>query len=139
MPFRKDIQKYIYKYCANHLLDEDWLENEFNFIKKEELRNRIKTEYKNARYVYKIFEGLEVENELLLAEVRLQILMYASIYETILHYIIFDEYYRDEQCVKDLLVQKTLKEYSIPQQNLKKISNELHHDQKILLLVIEQQ
>ncbi len=56
MPFRKDIQKYIYKYCANHLPDEDWLENEFNFIKKEELRNRIKTEYKNARYVYKIFE-----------------------------------------------------------------------------------
>lgn len=94
MPFRKDIQKYIYKYCANHLPDEDWLENEFNFIKKEELRNRIKTEYKNARYVYKIF----------------------------------DEYYRDEQCVKDLLVQKTLKGYSIPQQNLKKISNELHND-----------
>lgn len=46
MPFRKDIQKYIYKYCDNHLPDEDWLENEFNFIKKEELRNRIKTEYK---------------------------------------------------------------------------------------------
>lgn len=133
MPFRKDIQKYIYKYCANHLPDEDWLENEFNFIKKEELRNRIKTEYKNARNVYKIFEGLEVENELLLAEVRLQILMYASIYETILHYIIFDEYYRDEKCVKDLLVQKTLKEYSIPQQNLKKISNELHHDQKNII------
>ena len=32
MPFRKDIQKYIYKYCANHLPDEDWLENEFNFM-----------------------------------------------------------------------------------------------------------
>ena len=41
MPFRKDIQKYIYKYCANHLPDEDWLENEFNFIKKEELRNLV--------------------------------------------------------------------------------------------------
>lgn len=133
MPFKNSIQEYIYNYCENHLPDEIWLENEFDFIKKEELRERIKIEFKNARYLYKIFEGLGAKEELLLAEVRLQILMYASIYETILHYILFDEYYKDEQCVKDLCSQKMLKEYSIPQSKLKNISNELHHDSKDII------
>lgn len=133
MPFEKDIQKYIYEYCDNHLADEIWIENEFNFIKNDELRNRIKIEYKNARYMYKIFEGLEAKNELLLAEVRLQILMYASIYETVLHYIIFDEYYKDDKHTKEVLIQNTLKEYSIPQKSLNKISKELHHDEKDII------
>ena len=133
MPFRKDIQEYIQDYCIKHLPNENWIDNEFGFIKDEILRQRIETEYKNARYLYKIFEGLNVEGEMLLAEVRLQILMYASIYETILHYILFDEYYKENKDVKDLLIQKTLKPYDIPQKSLMKISNELNHDQKDII------
>ena len=79
MPFRKEIQEYIQDYCMKHLPDENWINNEFEFIKDEALRKRIEIEYKNARYLYKIFEGLNVQGERLLAEVRLQILMYASI------------------------------------------------------------
>lgn len=134
MPFRRDIQEYIQDYCIKHLPNENWIDNEFGFIKDEILRQRIETEYKNARYLYKIFEGLNVEGEMLLAEVRLQILMYASIYETILHYILFDEYYKENKDVKDLLIQKTLKPYDIPQKSLMKISNELNHDQKDIIL-----
>lgn len=133
MPFRRDIQEYIQDYCIKHLPNENWIDNEFGFIKDEILRQRIETEYKNARYLYKIFEGLNVEGEMLLAEVRLQILMYASIYETILHYILFDEYYKENKDVKDLLIQKTLKPYDIPQKSLMKISNELNHDQKDII------
>ena len=133
MPFRRDIQEYIQDYCIKHLPNENWIDNEFGFIKDEILRQRIETEYKNVRYLYKIFEGLNVEGEMLLAEVRLQILMYASIYETILHYILFDEYYKENKDVKDLLIQKTLKPYDIPQKSLMKISNELNHDQKDII------
>ncbi len=133
MPFRRDIQEYIQDYCIKHLPNENWIDNEFGFIKDEILRQRIETEYKNARYLYKIFEGLNVEGEMLLAEVRLQILMYASIYETILHYILLDEYYKENKDVKDLLIQKTLKPYDIPQKSLMKISNELNHDQKDII------
>lgn len=133
MPFRRDIQEYIQDYCIKHLPNENWIDNEFGFIKDEILRQRIETEYKNARYLYKIFEGLNVEGEMILAEVRLQILMYASIYETILHYILFDEYYKENKDVKDLLIQKTLKPYDIPQKSLMKISNELNHDQKDII------
>ena len=133
MPFRKDIQEYIQDYCMKHLPDENWVDNEFEFIKDETLRKRVETEYKNARYLYKIFEGLNAEGELLLAEVRLQILMYASIYETVLHYVLFDEYYKDDQEVRDLLIQKSLKPYSIPPKSLIKISNELNHDQKDII------
>ena len=133
MPFEKDIQKYINRYCDSHLPDDGWIEKEFDFIKDSELKKRIIIEYKNARYIYKVFEGLNVKNELLLAEVRVQILMYASIYETILHYIIFDEYYKDEECVRDVLIQKSLKEYSIPKESLKKLTKELVHDQKNII------
>lgn len=133
MPFRKEIQEYIQDYCMKHLPDENWINNEFEFIKDETLRKRIEIEYKNARYLYKIFEGLNVQGERLLAEVRLQILMYASIYETVIHYVLFDEYYKDNQDVKDLLMQKTLKPYCIPQKSLTKISNVLRHDQKDII------
>lgn len=130
MPFELKIKNYINKYCENHLPDELWMENEFDFIKDQDLKKRIIIEFKNARFLYKLFEGLNVKDELQLAEVRLQILMYASIYETILHYIIFDEYYKDEECVKNILMQNTLKEYCIPPKSLKKISAELKHDAK---------
>lgn len=133
MPFEKNIQNYIEDYCEKHLPDEVWLDNEFDFIKNTDLKKRIITEYKNARYVYKMFEGLNATDELLLAEIRLQILMFASIYETILHYIIFDEYYKDEEIVSNMLVQEVLKKYSIPQKSLEKISQELKHDQKNII------
>lgn len=133
MSFKPEIQEYINEYCKKHLPDEEWLEKQFDFIKNINLKNRIIIEFKNARYIYKLFEGLNATDELLLAEVRLQILMYASIYETIIHYVIFDEYYKDEQIVKDLLTENRNKPYCIPPQSLNKISTELHHDGKDII------
>ena len=44
----------------------------------------------------------------------MQILMYASIYEAIIHYVLFDEYYQNTQEVKDLLIHKVTKRIDIP-------------------------
>lgn len=96
------------------LPNDKWYQDAFCFIKSEKLKNRLIAEFKNVRLIYKIFEGLSAEDELLLAEVRMQILMYASIYEAVIHYVLFDEYYKENPQVKKLLVQKVRKQFDIP-------------------------
>lgn len=133
MAFEKEIIEKIDKYCMRDLPDNDWYNNEFNFIKDKELKERIITEFKNARYIYKFFEGISAENELRLAEVRLQILMYASIYEAIIHYVLFDEYYKESDNVKALLTQKVTKKISISEEQRAKLGKELEHDGKDII------
>lgn len=133
MAFEKEIRTYINEYCQRDLPNDEWYENEFNFIKNDVLRKRIIIEFKNVRKIYKIFEGLVAEDELLLAEVRLQVLMYASIYETIIHYLLFDEYYKEDQRVKDLLNQIVCKQYAIPLSKMETLKKELEHDGKEII------
>lgn len=130
MPFPDEITKQINEYCLRDLPSDSWYLQEFDFILDNLLRTRIIQEFKNIRYMYKIFEGIQAEDELLLAEVRTQILMYASIYEAILHYILFEEYYKEDKRVKNLLKQEVCKPYSIPEVSRKKLSKELVHDGK---------
>lgn len=130
MPFEKEIRIYINEYCQRDLPNDEWYENEFGFIKSGNLRQRIIIEFKNARKIYKIFEGLVAEDELLLAEVRLQVLMYASIFESVIHYVLFDEYYKEDPRVKDLLIQNVCKPYSIPPAKIESIKKELEHNGK---------
>lgn len=114
MSFEKTLKDSILSYCTHDLPDDAWYKSAFAFIKDEKLKNRLIAEFKNARFIYKVFEGLSVKDELLLAEVRMQILMYASIYEAIIHYVLFDEYYQNTQEVKDLLIHKVTKRIDIP-------------------------
>ena len=133
MPFSDKTTKQINEYCLRDLPTDSWYSCEFDFVRDDLLRNRIIQEFKNARYIYKIFEGINSQNELLLAEVRIQILMYASIYEAVLHYVLFDEYYKENEKVQELLTQDICKPYSIPSQKLSKISKELEHDGKKII------
>ena len=133
MPFSLDMINDIDNYCKRDLPDEKWYLNCFDFIKDIDLKIRIIKEFKNVRYIYKIFEGISAENELLLAEVRLQILMYASIYEAIIHYLLFDEYYKEHELVKGLLTQKVNKQISIPAGKRKELSELLSHDGKEII------
>ena len=123
MPFGESLKKDVLAYCVRDLPNDKWYQDKFCFIKSEELKNRLIAEFKNVRLIYKIFEGLSAEDELLLAEVRMQILMYASIYEAIIHYVLFDEYYKENPQVKKLLVQKTRKQFYIPKDKLNQLNN----------------
>lgn len=137
MPFDSNVKTAIHTYCMRDLPNDDWYEDAFSFVKDNVLKIRLIAEFKNARFIYKIFEGLSAKDELLLAEVRMQVLMYASIYEAIIHYVLFDEYFRDSTLVQNLLVQKINKPFSIPQKQLTTISSLLSHDGKTIIPYFE--
>lgn len=96
MAFSKQLKKQIYSYCGNHLPDEDWYNDEFKFIEENAIRKRIIEEFKGVRFAYKLYEGLEAKDENRIFEVRHQILSYASIYEAIIHYVLYN-YYQDTE------------------------------------------
>lgn len=133
MPFEKEIKDSIISYCLRDLPKNEWYNNAFDFVKDNTLKNRLIAEFKNARFVYKIFEGMAAEDELLLAEVKMQVLMYASIYEAVIHYVLFDEYYKDSTIVQNLCIQNVNKPFSIPTSKLSKINSLLFHDGKTII------
>ena len=96
MALSKALKDEIYSYCNNHLPSDDWYDNQFAFIEDDEIRKRIIKEFKGIRFAYKLYEGLEATEENLIFEVRHQILAYASIYEAIIHYVLY-EYYKDTE------------------------------------------
>jgi hypothetical protein len=73
-----------------HLANEPWYDDYFTFVSDVDLRIRLAEEFKAARYIYKILEGLAANGWLLTAQVKLQVLLYASIYEAALHHLLFD-------------------------------------------------
>ena len=132
MPFKSEVQNYVINYYEQHLPNDKWLDDNYDFIENIDLRERIKIEFKNARIVYKLFEGLQAKGQLLLAEVRLQILMFASIYEAIIHYLLFDVYY-DATQVKELQQHTIPKRVSIPSNKKLTLKNALSHDGKDII------
>ena len=137
MPFEEEIRDNILAYCTRDLPNDRWYENAFDFVKDSSLNARLISEFKNARFIYKMFEGLAAEDELLLAEVKMQVLMYASIYEATIHYVLFDQYYKNTPIVQNLLIQKVNKPFSIPTKQLSSISKQLSHDGKTIIPYFE--
>ncbi len=133
MPFEKELKDSIMSYCFRDLPKDDWYNNAFDFVKDATLKNRLISEFKNARFIYKFFEGMSAEDELQLAEVKMQVLMYASVYEATIHYVLFDEYYKNDPVVQNLLTQNVNKPFSIPPSKLAKINGLLFHDGKTII------
>ena len=137
MPLDKEVKDIVLSYCMRDLPNDSWYENAFDFVKDDLLKSRLISEFKNARLVYKVFEGIAAEDELLLAEVKMQVLMYASIYEATIHYVLFDQYYKNTPIVQDLLTQKVNKPFSIPTHQLSAINKLLFHDEKTIIPYFE--
>lgn len=133
MPFELKLQEEILKYAYGHLPNEDWYDKNFYpFIKNQELRSRLIIEFKNSRVIYKIFEGLQATDELLLAQIKTQVIMYVSIQEAVINYVLFD-LKKDSDIVKGLLFQDRLVQISIPQEKRGKLTRELSHDGKNII------
>lgn len=133
MAFEKQIQEKLEEYVYGHLPNDEWYDKNFYpFIKDTELRNRLIIEFKNARILYKIFEGLQAKENLLLAQVKTQVIMYVSIQEAVINYVLFDVY-KDSELVKDLMYQQRLTKIDIPQDSKSKLQKELHHMGKEIL------
>lgn len=128
MAFDIELKKEIENYILSDLPNKDWYEIHFYpFIKKEDLRNRLIIEYKNARYIYKFFEGLQASDDLLLAQIKTQVIMYVSIQEAVVNYVLF-ELKKENECVIELLKQRRLLQIAIPAHKKKKLVDELEHD-----------
>jgi len=92
MAFEEHIKQAVASYVEAHLPPDDFYDGYFWFISDAALKSRLEDEYKTARYIYKLLEGLQVENALLVAQSKLQILLYASIYEAVLHHVVLQDY-----------------------------------------------
>lgn len=127
MPLDATIKNAIYTYCNNHLADESWYEEEFEFIQDEYLRKRLVEEFRATRFAYKIYEGIEAKDENLIFEIRHQILSYATIYEAVLHYVLYNYYETAKQFI-ELLYHDAPAKISIPSNKLTELNSLLEHN-----------
>ena len=132
MAFSEKLKNEIQLYCTNHLPPDLWYDNEFSFIQDIELKNRIIAEFKAIRFAYKLYEGIEASDENLIFEVRNQILAYASIYETVIEYVL-NTYYSDTDEFDSLIHHTIPIKVSIPQDKLKILQDTLSHDGKMIV------
>ncbi|MFC6519790.1 hypothetical protein ACFQAT_08375 [Undibacterium arcticum] len=90
MPFEKKIKDEIIVYVTRDIANEPWHVDFFRFISDQKLAQRLGEEFISTRCLYKILEGLDVTKWMLRAQVRQQIMSYASIYEAALHHLLFE-------------------------------------------------
>ncbi|WP_201049429.1 hypothetical protein [Aliivibrio fischeri] len=92
MAFETGTKKEIEDYIKGHLAGWDWHQARFNIISDETLKDRLADEFMSARYIYKLLEGMSADDWLLRAQIRIQVLSYASIYEAVIHHILFEDF-----------------------------------------------
>lgn len=129
MPFDIELQKKIYNYCDNHLAGESWYLSQFDFIFDQNLRERLVKEYRAIRFAYKLYEGIEAKDENLIFEIRAQILSYATIYEAVIHDVLYN-YYSDSVEFRKMRTHVIPIRIDIPNNKYKTLSKELEHDSK---------
>lgn len=132
MAFSDEIKREIERYCNSHLASDSWYENEFSFIKDENLKKRIIMEFKAIRFAYKLYEGIEATDENLIFEVRNQILAYASIYEAVIEYVL-SEYYCQTDEYDELMHHTIPQKVSIPKEKQNILQSMLSHDGKVIV------
>lgn len=122
MPLRETVRIEAMEYARQDLPgDLEWHINYFSFVSDRELRSRIGQEFYSARYLYKLWEGLRIDEQWAIqAQVQLQVQQYASIYEALIHHLLFGEA-GDEQVVRDLCKYETLVERPLPRFLMDKI------------------
>ena len=118
MPFGEATRADVHQYATGDLDGglERHVEN-FAFLDCDpELRQRVGEEYFSARYLYKLFEGLRVqEGWARRAQVQLQVQQYASIYEACLHHLLFQHCRRTPE-VRSLLASVTYGSWDVPRE-----------------------
>lgn len=136
MAFEKTVKDQITQYISAHVADEAWHISYFDFIDDTNLAQRLGEEFISTRYIYKLLEGLGADDWLLRAQIRNQVLSYASIYEAVIHHILFDVL-STEPLVIGLVEFPTKKQISIPSASMKLLEKHLEHDGKKIIPTYE--
>jgi hypothetical protein len=127
LAFSAEIKSAVQEYAFSHIGDEEWHIEFFSFVADRTLARRLGEEFISTRVIYKFLEGLEVSDWLLRAQIRLQVLSYASIYEAVIHHLLFDRL-SDKPEVLALTEFPTKKQISIPREKLAILQSVLEHD-----------
>lgn len=136
MAFSYETRSAIDIYVEGHLADWDWHKDRFEFVSDKTLRDRLADEFISTRYVYKLLEGMAADSWLLRAQIRLQVLSYASIYEAVIHHILFEDLASNPD-VQSLTEFKMKKEISIPADKKAALAEALRHDEKDIIPTYE--
>lgn len=115
MPLPEPTRSQTVEYARNDLPGGlAWHVNYFDFIDDLELRDRLGQEFYAARYLYKLWEGLRIDEPWATqSQIRLQIQQYASIYEASIHHLLFVEA-SNEPVVRRLSEYRALVERKLP-------------------------
>lgn len=115
MPISEPNRSSLLAYARNDLPgDIDWHVDYFGFIGDEGLRERIGQEFYAARFLYKMWEGLRIDERWAIqAQIQLQVQQYASIYEACIHHLLFVEA-AGEPAVQRLTQYEALVERELP-------------------------
>ncbi|CAD5897658.1 hypothetical protein R6Z02_05915 [Carnobacterium maltaromaticum] len=133
MPFPEELANRVNEYCSSHIPPDSWYEEKFfPFIKDKDIWNRLVIEHKNARFIYKVFEGLQAEDEQLLAQIKTQVIMYVSIQEEVVNYVLF-ELFKERVEVENLKKINKLTKISIPEKSKELLSGILNHDEQEII------
>ncbi|WP_291163176.1 hypothetical protein [Gemmatimonas sp. UBA7669] len=127
MSFIPEVRLAVNQYVDAHLPSAAWYSRYFDFVADAELADRLSEEFRAARSVYKLLRGLDPTDWLQRAQVRMQVLQYASIYEAVIHHLLFDRF-SDESSVRELVEFKVLKRISIPTAKLEMLRTALSHN-----------
>lgn len=132
MPLPENVKEIVYDYCNNHLPDKIWYKEEFEFVEDDWLRKRLVEEFMGIRFAYKLYEGIKAEDENIVFEIRHQILAYATIYEAVIHYILYT-FYNETTEFQNLLYYNGHAKISIPEERREFLSKELLHNGEIII------
>lgn len=115
MPLSEPTRSQTVEYARNDLPgDLAWHVNYFDFIDDLDLRDRLGQEFYAARYLYKLWEGLRIDEPWARqSQIQLQVQQYASIYEASIHHLLFVEA-SDEPVVQRLSEYSALVERKLP-------------------------
>lgn len=134
MPFDTQLKETVYNYATIDLPNDIWYDiNFFTFIDDDLLRKRLIVEHRNARIIYKIFEGLQAKDDLLLAQIKTQVIMYVSIQEAAISYVLFNIQH-NSTTVKLLLNRKQKVAIDVPTIQKEKLKELFIHNDKELFL-----
>jgi hypothetical protein len=136
MPLEPNILEAIREYMTADLRGEEWHLNYFDFINDPILARRLGEEFISTRYIYKLLEGIAADDWLLRAQVRVQVLSYASIYEAVIHHLFFGVS-PDRRQVQELTEFQTKKNISIPKAHQENLQKYLEHDGKEIIPTYE--
>ena len=132
MAFEPAVKLQISNYIGAHVADEAWHVAFFDFIDDTDLAKRLGEEFISTRYIYKLLEGLEAGEWLLRAQIRLQVMSYASIYEAALHHLLFENFSTAPNVI-GLTEFPMKKQISIPTGSAAILEKHLEHDGKKII------